>query len=633
MRSPKSKLRAAILAVVSAIVGLPLLYTVRAQVLRVDRTEPIVPTIAKANRHQTGKIFLERADSLVSLTGIEYQILKGNVEFRKGDMLMFCDSAHFYDKRDEIQAFGNVRMEQGDTLFVFADELEYNDSTQLAILYSYGSKRVRLINRDVELKTPTFYYDLGIDLGYYTDGGVLTDKQNRLTSVYGEYAPNTAEALFRDNVDLTSLGKSDTLKILSQELYYNTKSHIAEIDMPAEIYSKNGVIHTDSAIYNTDTEYAELYRRSTVVTSTKRTITADTLIYDRLKGFGHAYGNMVLTDSIGKMMLLGEYGFYNELTDSALVTGKALAKEYSQGDTLYLHSDTIRAFRRITVKEVESSTARTLAEKSGNDSLTAGNGPTDTLPMAKINTETLPDTIRYVVAAHKVKFFRTDMQGICDSLTFLSSDSTIYMDRHPVVWSENRQIFGNIIEIHLNDSTVDTTHLPEFGFMAEEIEPGFYQQLTGKDMLAYFTGGELSRLDVSGNVLAITFPEESDSTINKLGILETSYLRIDFENRTIKRLKAWPETKMTLIPLYLAKRSDLYLETFKWYPQYRPASAEDVMVITPELVTFLEAPVEVSVRDRMRSNISAAPSKAAENPVTPPDSESPIKEEQSLEND
>lgn len=608
-------------ATVLAVATLVIYFNVEAQVLRVDRREPIVPSIGRADRHQPGKFFLEKADSLISLPNTDYQILKGNVEFRKGDMFMFCDSAYFFDQQNDIRAFGNVRMEQGDTLFIFADELEYADSLQLATLFSYGNNRVRLINKEVTLRTPTFYYDLGIELGYYQDGGELTDNQNRLVSVYGEYAPNTAEALFRQNVDLTSRGKQDTLRILSDELYYNTKTHIALINQPAEIFSKNGTIYTDSATYNTETEYAELYRRSTVVTSTNRTITADSLIYDRSKGIGNAYGNMILTDTINKMMLTGDYGFYNELIDSALVTGRALAKEFSQGDTLYLHSDTIRAFTRIGDKEI------TLPRRqvAVSDSVAAENG--DSLPTAQAAplTRTVPDTVRYVVAAHKVKFFRKDMQGVCDSMTFLSSDSTLYLNRHPVVWSDNRQIFGNIIEIHLNDSTIDTAHLPDFGFMAEEIEPGFYQQLTGKKMTAYFAGGEITRLNVAGNVMAITFPEESDSTINKLGNLETTDLTIDFENRNIKKLKALPESRLVLTPLYLAKRSDLYLEQFRWYPEFRPSSPEDVMIISPELVNFLESPEELSVRERMRRSINAPsqPQASGENEPEQAEKENP----------
>ena len=123
MRRPGNSLRTTIFAAIAAFAGLWLLMPLKAQVLRVDRSEPIVPTIGRADRHQAGKMFLERADSLISLPGNDYQILKGDVEFRKGDMFMYCDSAHFFDLTNSLQAFGNVRMEQGDTLFVYADEL------------------------------------------------------------------------------------------------------------------------------------------------------------------------------------------------------------------------------------------------------------------------------------------------------------------------------------------------------------------------------------------------------------------------------------------------------------------------------------------------------------------------------
>lgn len=542
----------------------------RAQIAKEDK-DPIVPTIRFADRHQKGKIFLERADSLKMLQGYDYQILIGDVVFRKGDMFMYCDSAHFYDTTNSLQAFGNVRMEQGDTLFVYADELEYTDSTEMAVLYADEGRKVRLINRDVELQTNPFYYDLGIDLGYYDNGGVLTDRQNRLTSFYGEYAPPTAEALFRENVVLNSLrgndGSTDTMTIYTEQLYYNTKSHIAEMDVPSVIVNKDGKIFTDSAIYNTETSFADLYRRSVVVTSNNNRLIGDSLKYDRNAGFGEAFGNTELTDSAHHIILTGDYGFYNELTDSAFVTGRALAKEFSKGDTLYLHSDTIRTFAIIS-PEIEI------------DSVT-------TLPA---------DTAHYVVAAHKVKFYRSDLQGICDSMTFVQTDSMLYLDRHPVVWSDNRQIFGNVIEVHLNDSTVDFARLPDFGFMAEEIEPGFYQQLTGKTMFATFENGELRRLDVSGNVEAISLPQESDSTYNKSATLESSFLTAWFHGQTLEKMKTWPESKSVITPLYLSKRSDLYLKQFKWYPELRPTSPEDVFVISQKMIDFINEPETVSRR-------------------------------------
>ncbi|MDE7153125.1 MAG: hypothetical protein K2O00_01610 [Muribaculaceae bacterium] len=529
-----------------------------------DKRDTIAPMVPSANRYQEGKIFLEQAHRLSTREGADYQILTGDVVFRKNDMFMYCDSAHFYDQTNSLEAYGNVRMEQGDTLFVFADELVYTDSLQLAVLYADYGKQVRLINRDVELTTTIFNYDLGIDLGYYEVGGTLTDDKNRLTSQYGEYAPPTAEANFRRNVHLESIGQADTLNIYTDDLYYNTKTHVALMNVPSVIISKDGKIYTDSAAYNTETSYADLYRRSVVVTNRNSTLVGDTLIYDRNAGYGEAFGNVVMTDSIKKVMLLGEYGFYNELTDSAFVTGKALAKEYSQGDTLHLHADTIRVFQVITPEAEEFL-----------DSITV------TIPA---------DTTHHLVAAHRVKFYRSDLQGICDSMTFIQRDSMLYLDRHPVVWSDNRQIFGNVIQVHMNDSTVDFARLPDFGFMAEEIEDGFYQQLTGKEMLASFTDGHLRRLDVSGNVQAISLPMENDSTYNKMATLESSFLTADFKDNALERMKTWPESSSSIVPLYLAKRSQLYLPQFKWYGPLRPTSPADVFIITQEFVDLMNEP-------------------------------------------
>ena len=523
---------------------------------------PISPTIPGANRYQRDKVFLERANEMRAEQGKDYQIVVGDVEFRKGDMFMYCDSAHFYDNPGALQAYGNVRMEQGDTLFVYADELNYADSTQLAILYADPGKKVRLINKDVTLTTDVFNYDMGIELGYYEVGGVLTDKENRLDSWYGEYSPSSKDALFKENVHLNSLGENDTLDIYTEEMLYNTLTHIAILDTTSTIISADGTIYTTSGVYNTETSQADLYHRSLVVASNGNTLTGDTLYYDRNLGFGEAFGNIELTDTTNKVILNGDYGFYFEIADSALVTGRALAKEYSSpSDTLYMHGDTIRTFIVIT------------PEQALNDSVTVP-----------------ADTTHHLIAAPHVKFFRNDLQGLCDSMTFVQRDSMMYMNYHPVVWNESKQIFGNVIQVHLRDSTADWARLPEFGFMAEWIDEEFYNQLTGKEMYATFANGTIKHLDVSGNVQAIMLPMENDSTYNKIANLESSFLSADFKNQTIEYLKMWPETPGTMTPLYLAKKSLFYLPQFRWLEPLRPTSPQDVFNIPPEVLMLMEEP-------------------------------------------
>ncbi len=615
--------------------------TPRKGTMRRDTT-PIRPTIPTANRNQAGRVFLERADVLKKAADADYQIVVGNVEFRRGGMSMYCDSAHFYDSPGAIEAYGNVRMQQGDTLFVYADELDYADTTQLAVLYADFGKKVRLINRDVTLTTDIFNYDLGIDLGYYEVGGVLTDPKNRLTSWYGEYSPTTKDALFRDRVELHSLRDNDTLDIFSEQMLYNTNTHIAILDTVSTIVSKDGTIHTTDGVYNTDTHQADLYRRSLVVAKNGNTLTGDTLYYDQLTGFGEAFGNIEMVDTAKKVTLLGDYGFYYEDADSARVYGHALAKEYSQADTLYLHGDTISTFRRVFLPEVADDGPRAMlpamapvavdsisADSISDGAMSAGvmaldsmavdSIPVDSVAAAPVIPDSvaavmmpadsvataippkaepaLPDTVHYLVAYPNVKFFRVDLQGLCDSMTFVSKDSLLHLDKHPVVWNENKQIFGNKIILHLNDSTVDWARLPEFGFVAEHIDEEFYNQLTGKEMFATFDNGELRHLDVSGNVQAIMLPQENDSTYNKIANLESSYMAADFLNQELRRMKLWPETSGTMTPLYLAKKQLYYLPQFRWFEPLRPRKPEDVFVIPQEMRDlFAEPPFGTSRR-------------------------------------
>ncbi len=209
-------------------------------------------------------------------------------------------------------------------------------------------------------------------------------------------------------------------------------------------------------------------------------------------------------------------------------------------------------------------------------------------PVTTVVTEN--DTINLLIANPRVRFYRVDLQGLCDSLTAVGNDSLIYMDIHPIVWSGDRQIFGNRILVHLNDSTVDWAHLPEFGFMAELIEDPFYNQLSGKEMKAYFENQNIKHLDVSGNVQAIFLPQENDSTYNKIVNVESSFLAADFVDRKIDRMKLWPETSGTTTPLYLAKRSLYYLPQFKWYEALRPKDPMDVFNYPEGMAELMATP-------------------------------------------
>lgn len=563
-----------------------------------QKNQPVfTPQIPTANRAGGNRVFLERADELRKSDNDSFMVVVGKVEFTKGPMLMFCDSAHYYPATESMNAYGNVRMEQGDTLFVYADELDYDGrpGVETATLYADPGKKVRLINRDVMLQTDIFIYDLHLDLGYYNVGGELTDKSNRLTSLEGEYVPSTKEANFYTNVHLNSRSQTDTLDIYTDTLYYNTATHIAELYSPSSVINARGTVYTRRGVYDTDSNICTLYDRSTVVTSQNQTLTADTIYYNRFAGYGEAFGNMELTDSAHSATVYGDYGYYNELADSSFVTGHAQIKEYSQGDTLYLHGRYIKTFI-----ELDTTTVTVDSILNPGDSI------------AKPVTAERIDTCHIAVIYPRVRFFRSDMQGICDSMRFTQRDSTLRMFVSPVVWSEDRQIFGNVIELHMNDSTVDRARLPEFGFTAQHIEDVYYNQISGKEMTAYFVDNEMRHLDINGNVEIIMYPEESDSTINKIVTAESSFLAADFKGRTAERVKMWPQTTGTATPLFMARRSSFFLPKFKWYDGVRPTSPDDIFVVPDEMEELMlnaERPAPPSPKKK------AAPAEAVDDPV------------------
>ncbi len=206
-------------------------------------------------------VVLDRADKLHKQQSDSFMIVSGNVRFIKAAMIMDCDSAHFFPETESFDAFGNIKMQQGDTLFIYADELNYDAPARIATLYADPGKKVRMINRDVTLETDIFTYDLGIELGYYNTGGVLYDSQNRLISQEGEYMPQTKDANFYSDVRLFSHGKTDTLVIYSDSLFYNTNSKISVLRSPSEIINKRGTIYTTDGLYDTEIERASCRER------------------------------------------------------------------------------------------------------------------------------------------------------------------------------------------------------------------------------------------------------------------------------------------------------------------------------------------------------------------------------------
>ncbi|MCC8143425.1 MAG: hypothetical protein LIO97_05695 [Tannerellaceae bacterium] len=475
---------------------------------------------------KTTRVHLEHANvlSFDRERNPDAQILNGDVIFRHDSSYMYCDSAYFYEMSNSLEAFSNVRMEQGDTLFVYGNYIFYDGNSQIA----YLRENVRMENGEVTLFTDSLNYDRVADIGYYFEGGLIVDTENELSSFYGQYSSATKLAIFNDSVQLDN----PEFVLYSDTLHYQTDTKLATILGPSVIVSDSATVYSSRGWYDTSNEYALLLDRSQVVSGT-RILTGDSILYNQYIGFGEAFGNMCLEDTIQKVILEGEYGFYNERTEYAFTTDSARFLEFSQGDTLYLHGDTLKM---VTLE---------------------------------------PDS-REITAYYGVRFYRTDLQGVCDSMQFDTRDSVLYMYTEPILWNEEYQIYGDTILIFLNDSAIDYAHVQQFAFAIQQIDSTSYNQLKGNDLKAFFTGNEVRQIDISGNAESIFYPIEDDGTMIGLNQTQSSYLSMWIQEGKLEKLKLWPASQGVLTPIPDLQPDQKTLADFFWFDYIRPLNKDDI---------------------------------------------------------
>ena len=468
----------------------------------------------KQPENKKTKVYLLHADEgqADKLSRPDVQVLIGNVKMRHDSMYMYCDSALIFEKTNSVEAFSNVRMEQGDTLFIYGDYLYYDGMTQIAQL----RENVKMINRNTTLLTDSLNYDRLYDLGYYFEGGILMDEENVLTSDWGEYSPATKQSVFNHDVKLVN----PKFVLTSDTLRYNTENKIAVILGPSNIVSDNNHIYSERGFYNTLTEQAELLDRS-ILTNQGKKLVGDSLFYDRVAGYGEAFDNVKMTDTINKNMLTGDYCFYNELTDSAFATN---------GDTLQLVS-------------------------------------------YNLNTDSL---YRLMKAYHKVRMYRTDVQGVCDSLVYNSKDSCMTMYTDPILWNDGQQLLGEEIKIYMNDSTIDWAHIINQALTVEMKDSIHYNQVSGKEMKAYFINGDMRHIEVVGNVQTAFYPEEKDSTMTGFNCLEGSVLHLYMKDKKMEKGLFVGKSNGTMYPMDQIPPDKLRLPTFAWFDYVRPLNKDDI---------------------------------------------------------
>ena len=457
------------------------------------------------------------------------QVLNGNVSFRHKGAKLYCDSAYFYQESNSFRAFGHVRMYQGDTLSLFSDYAYYDGNDQMA----EARYNVVLTHRRTKLYTDSLNYDRLYGIGYFFEGGKMVDKKNVLVSDWGEYDTETRQAVFNYNVNL----KNPKFVLTTDTLHYDTRTSLAHIVGPSEITSGASVIHTSQGYYDTNKDFSRLYGRSTL-TNKGKTMTADSLFNDDKTKISQGFGNVVYTDTVNKNALTSNYFWYNDSTGYAFATDSAVMKEFSQGDTLFVHSDTVKVYT------------------------------------FNMNTDSV---YRKAHCYNKVRAYRTDVQAVCDSLVYNTKDSCMTMYKDPIVWNTGRQLLGEVIEVFMKDSTVDRAHVINQALSVEMLmDSTKFNQVASREMFGYFEDGEIRRTEAVGNVQCVYYiQDDKDSTFTNMGYIETDTLRMFMKDRKLMKIWTCKQTGK-MFPVTQIPPSRKHLPSFAWFDYIRPRDKYDI---------------------------------------------------------
>jgi lipopolysaccharide export system protein LptA len=302
--------------------------------------------------------------------------LIGNVRLRHEGVHMQCDSAHRFANANMVHAFGNVHINQGDTLHLYGERLVYNGNTR----YAEVRRNVRLTDRETTLTTDFLDFDLANDFGYYPNRGVVINGDNRLESVKGYYYTREKMFFFNDSVVITNpdyVIQSDTLR-------YNTVTEVAYFLGPTTILGEEVNIYCENGWYDTQTDISQ-FNENAQIRNNNQVLAADSIFYDNGQGFGRAFLNVEVTDTVERIIIKGDYARFVREREQTMVTDRALLIQMSDNDTLYMHADTLRSWLQLSSRD----SLPVLNDAVGPDELTI-TGTADTLIMVTEGPDSIP---------------------------------------------------------------------------------------------------------------------------------------------------------------------------------------------------------------------------------------------------
>ncbi|MBX7125145.1 MAG: Organic solvent tolerance protein OstA [Cyclobacteriaceae bacterium] len=492
----------------------------------------LMATLAVGQR----KVRLKHADMLKGGQRGEVRVDRviGNVVFVQNNTTIYCDSAYFNRSRNQVEAFGRIRIEDGDSVTVTALSLVYDGNLKTA----YLRKNVVF----VKLATATLYTDF-LDyirprgLAKYYNGGKLVDTTNTLTSRKGYYDVQTNLASFKTDV----VGESPEYTMLADTLQYQTRARIVYFRNLTRLIDKTPEKKTAvyrSGYYDTRKKFSTL--QSGDMSSPAYQMTGDEYELDDNGKMYKAHGNVVMTSKEDKLIVYGDHGKYDKKTGISKVYGNSYAAKITdEQDTVFLSADTL------------------------------------------ISIESKDPRKKLLLAYHHVKIFKNNMQGRADSVVYLGADSTMFMFRQPALWTDGNQMTADSIRIRITKKAIDKIYLVSNSFVVSQDSMLNFNQIKGRKMVASFRKENIHTVMVDGNGESIYYAidekeEQTDSVLVKSRVtmgmnrIICSNMKINFREGKVNNISFYKMPDASFTPPHEIKEDQTRLKGFVWRAAERP---------------------------------------------------------------
>lgn len=489
----------------------------------------LVFCIIGINAQITRKVEVLHANSLEydETIGINAKRLLGKVVFRHEDAYMFCDSAYFYDYTNTIKAYNNVRIKQGDSILLIGKYLEYDGNSKIARM---RDSIVFLHNKSF-LITDSLDYYRDKDMAMYYEWGKIYDGDNRLKSKRGYYYTRRKDYYAVDSVVLIN----PEYTMYSDTLRYNTESAISYFYGPTNIVSDSNFIYCENGYYDTRKDQAAFSENAWLRSGTNY-LQGDSLFYDRKIRFGEAFNNVSIIDTVENLRAFGDYGYYFENPQKAMLTKRTLVEYIFDADTVFMHADTVF----ITVDTADNKLLR---------------------------------------AFYKVQVYKSDFQAACDSLSFFSQDSIARMFYNPVIWGEKSQLTADFIQLHLKDKSPDWFFLEGNAFAIQQHDSLNFNQISSRTMLGTITNKNIETIVLKNDCQTIYYVVDDETNdIVAFNKVVSSNMKFFFKDDKINKIWFYEKPDGQTIPIEQIKNEQRYLRGFKWLYEFRPKSQEDIYI-------------------------------------------------------